>query len=299
MAHKHHKKVAPQPIETKTSNMVPMLPKRKAKPKSKQTPTSSPTITTKNTVGNPPWSQSPGSAPVPYDPYPNLEPSPQNRTGYLQNTKGDKFPFWLTNMQAAFSMGGYFGQAQLSRTFYPRNLGAATLTLQGICPGSTYYQRLAEFIRDNYLVFLQGNSQGDGLMHLVLEKDNTPSRRLMKGPRQTYDLYGYIQSITRGARRFDYFPTFQFDFIISKSNTTNGLFDSSIVQVHKLQTFTNLIQGFDTGSSATQFVQDPSKKGGGTTSTQKSNPNLVSNSAGVASSIGNAIANSVGAQFLK
>lgn len=181
---------------------------------------------------------------------PNRDPRNKKPSAFLENNVGKRIYLWVTEVTSVFGMGGSFAQSVSTRTFYPRNFTQATMTFKGVMPNSYQYNRLAEFVRSTHL---RANRDEDGgrIIRLVMAQNDLVKR----GPRykhRNYDLDGYITTIGKGARRFEFQPTFEFEFVIATSR--QGLFQTDPATVSQLVSWAQIAatKGFSSG-----FVSDP------------------------------------------
>lgn len=181
---------------------------------------------------------------------PNRDARRKKPSAYLENNAGKRIYLWVTEVTSTFGMGGSFAQSVNARTFYPRNFTQTTMTFKGVMPNSYQYNRLAEFVRGTHL--RAGRDEDGGRIIRLVMSQNAYVKRGPRYKHRDYDLDGYITAIGKGARRFEFQPTFEFEFVVATSRM--GLFQTSPALVSKLVNWGQIAatQGFSNG-----FITNP------------------------------------------
>jgi hypothetical protein len=177
--------------------------------------------------------------------------SPGGRNAFLTLGKDD-IGLWVYEVQTAFALGGGTVQSYRTRTYFARNFVQPKFTIMAQAPNQEEYARVVEFIHkaqhealNNVTTKLQ--IIGGGLR-------NTAPR--MKGVRRPIQALGYISSIQRRHERFLNAPEFQFEFIVSEMQLPKAWADDP-VQIRKLKTWQEILDGILTENGGAGFVDNP------------------------------------------
>jgi hypothetical protein len=189
--------------------------------------------------------------------YLNKQAGPRPDTGYMVNSpnisandsdnwtiqliKSNKkyLNLWVEEITVDFSMFGSTGQSRHKREFYPHSFNEPTLRMTGRMPNQREFNKLAAFVRESHSEALNGRQNisetGKGTKVYptvtLLMKGNPPSKkkpRTQKGGRRGMKLEGYIKSVTAGAKKFEFAPMFQIDFIVAASDGTVGIYEDKL-----------------------------------------------------------------------
>jgi len=191
-------------------------------------------------------------------------PETNQRNGLLINQNGDHISLWIVDVAADFELAGTSAQSARKRDFYARNFVQPRLRVQGISGDSAQYQKLAEFIRDAQMkAILYGDHQNvkNPTMELTVFGGGWSDSNLRntKGRTRTIKVQGYIESIERGAKRFEFSPEWTFDFVISKA--VSWLVNDETVNARKLKAWNEFIKKDNPNSLATRdddpYEDDP------------------------------------------
>jgi hypothetical protein len=190
------------------------------------------------------YNQNPGPSIDPSDPA--ILMNGQTSSAQFTDQDGDTLDLWLTTAQMSFQVQGAFSQSARLREFFPKNLVQAKWILQGICPNSFQYQRLAQFVRKSQLAVLNQSSLGANQL-LRLDIFGTTNKQVYvyngkfyatspnpRAKKFTFNvgkqphapqiaMYGYVPNSKRGAQKFVFAPTYQMEFMVCYSYGTQNV----------------------------------------------------------------------------
>ena len=197
----------------------------------------------------------------------------QTWNAVLITTDNQELKLWIEDMVLNFSMSGTSGQSRYRRQFYPKAFNQPTMVVKGKMPNQYEYNRLAGFVRESHFDALNQTNRktfADGTqaqfdkktltLYIKNAGDNTPPKRNLKGGHLVMAFEGYIKNIQAGAKKFQFAPDFQFEFVIAGSKDTGaiGIYKDDIVQGSKIMSWMDVFKQNHFSGSATQ-PEDPNK----------------------------------------
>lgn len=216
-----------------------------------------------------------------YNKLPNFPATSTTGNGLFRNTglsKGDRnYDLWtfVTAVETGWAIAGDSAQTALSRTFYPRNLSQAPITIAGVVANLYEYDRLVEFVSVHQRRAcdpLSTDNIGSKPLVFSLKPYRVPDGGQNNQGAPTYRFVhqgmlvaGYIQNITAGQQQFVNAPTWQMDLMVSEDYLdppvhTQAMTDQLLRQAYVGQLITKLVKGSPTSnpsSTATTTPLDP------------------------------------------
>ena len=112
---------------------------------------------------------------------------------------------WVYEVQTGFSLSGTTGQSYQTRSFFPRNRVQQSITVLCQCPNQQNYADTVEWIRAT-------QKSHSTSVKLAITTKVMP----VKGQSLPLLVEGYIKSVPRSHRRFEYAPELRFDFLVER-----------------------------------------------------------------------------------
>ena len=195
----------------------------------------------------------------------------QTWNGVLITTDQQEFKLWIEDLVLNFSMSGSFGQSRYRKQFYPKAFNQPTMIVQGKMPNQYEYNKLAAFIRESHFDALNQSNRKTAAggsvpkfdkktvtLRIKDAGDKNPPKRNLKGGHLALAFEGYIKNIEAGARKFQFAPDFQFEFVVAGSKDTGsvGIYRDDVVQGSRIMSWMDVFKKDHFSGSAKQ-PEDP------------------------------------------
>lgn len=191
----------------------------------------------------------------------------QTWNGILITTDQQEFKLWIEDLVLNFSMSGSYGQSRYRKQFYPKAFNQPMMRVRGTMPNQYEYNKLAAFIREGHFDALnqtnrktvEGNSvpkfDKKTLTFRIKDAgDKTPPKRNLKGGHLPLAFEGYIKNIRAGAKKFEFAPSFEFEFVVAGSKDTGsvGIYQDDVVQGNRILSWLDVFKQNHFSGSARQ-----------------------------------------------
>lgn len=148
-------------------------------------------------------------------------------------------PLWVYDLRTNFSLVGATAQSVRTRSFFAHNMAQPSLSLDCQFEDQGIYADTVEYIRSNHWDL-------SSLMRLYIQPNNTgvATGDRMRGSHGAIYVEGYVKSVRRSHKRFEYAPEMSFDFVISNVlQGPGGYWKGEPATVTKMATWNALIRG--------------------------------------------------------
>ena len=185
----------------------------------------------------------------------------------LVTTDNQELKLWIEDLVLNFSMSGTSGQSRYRRQFYPKAFNQPSMMVKGKMPNQFEYNKLAAFIRESHFDALNQTNRRtaeDGsqavfdkktvTLHIKNAGEGSRPKRNIKGGHIVLAFEGYVKNIEAGARKFQFAPDFQFEFVVAGSKDTGniGIYSDDIIQGSKIMSWMDLFKKDHFSNSAEQ-----------------------------------------------
>lgn len=177
-----------------------------------------------------------------------LQGTPPRPNAYLRFIGGSDGPssvnLWCYELTTGFQQAGSTGQSYRTRSFFPRSFVQPAFTIFCQAPNQKIYGDTVEFIR-----MTQRSMESSTIFDLVSRSRYTGHN--LKGAHEGNSAEGYVKSIQRVHNRYEYAPTFQFDFIVERYLAPARWRDQRNQAVQVLPTWKEVIESQKAGFATT------------------------------------------------
>ena len=159
---------------------------------------------------------------------------PGSRNAQLHNSS-QYVNFFCNEIKMSFELSGTTAQSRFVMDFYAHNIVMPSILIMGESLNQEEYANLVEFVRDSQRKCVEGNTlmqlivdrgggniyQGEESLEEEKSKRNTDhekdnNRSIVKGHHKAILALGFIKTMPRVHKKFEYSPKFDFEFTISQ-----------------------------------------------------------------------------------
>lgn len=181
---------------------------------------------------------------------PHTRANEKRHTAWLEDTSSKNGIYlWIHQIESSFEIGGGFAQSANKADWHPRNFVQPRFKVTGQTASQFEYARISEFIRVAQNKAIRDHGK-PALLRLKMHGGGVT--RHVK--RTNYDLFGYVEAISRRHERFNFGPDFSFEFIVAYAH--QGLFTQGAAKHTTLRKLGEWMDIFK-GATPNTFQDDP------------------------------------------